>query len=99
VKYNVRADLISEIISIAQKYPISKIVLFGSRAKGNNSQTSDIDLAVYPMPDFAHAGHFISDIEDMHTLLKIDILLMDKCGNEKLIENVENEGVTIYERL
>jgi hypothetical protein len=56
-------------------------------------------LAVYTLPDFAHAGHFTSDIEDMQTLLKIDIVFIDKCKNDKLIANIENEGVTIYERL
>ena len=99
MKCDLKAELIKEIISIAQKYPISKIVLFGSRAKGDNSPTSDIDLAVYTLPEFAHIGHFTSDIGDMQTLLKIDIIFVDKCRNEKLIENIKKEGVKIYERL
>jgi predicted nucleotidyltransferase len=99
MKYDLKDEIVSAIISIAEKYPISKIVIFGSRAKGDNKPASDIDLAVYTLPDFAHAGHFTSDIEDMQTLLKIDIVFIDKCKNDKLIANIENEGVTIYERL
>ena len=99
MKCDLKDEIVSAIISIAQKYPISKVVIFGSRAKGNNKPASDIDLAVYTLPDFAHAGHFTSDIEEMQTLLKIDIVFIDKCKNEKLIANIEKEGVAIYERL
>ena len=34
------------IISIAQKYKLKKVVLFGSRAEGTNTEQSDIDLIV-----------------------------------------------------
>ena len=37
-----------QLIDIIQKQiPDSKIYLFGSRARGDHSETSDIDLAVY----------------------------------------------------
>lgn len=38
-------DLIKDaVMSILPKYPISKVVLFGSRAAGTNTETSDVDL-------------------------------------------------------
>ena len=33
-----------KILSIINEYPISKIVLFGSRANGTNREDSDVDL-------------------------------------------------------
>lgn len=38
-------DLIRDaVMSILPKYPISKVILFGSRAAGTNTETSDVDL-------------------------------------------------------
>ncbi len=38
-------DLIRDaVMSILPKYPISKVILFGSRATGTNTETSDVDL-------------------------------------------------------
>ena len=36
-----------EIIDFAKQYKTSKVVLFGSRARGTNQDKSDIDIAVY----------------------------------------------------
>ena len=35
-----------EICDLAEKYHIQKVILFGSRARGDFKRTSDIDLAV-----------------------------------------------------
>lgn len=91
--------VIAGLKTIAEKYPVSKIVLFGSRARGDNSTKSDIDIAIYTLPEFANKGHFVSDIEDLETLLKIDTVFISKDTDEKLIKNIQKEGVIIYERL
>ncbi|MEE0931917.1 MAG: nucleotidyltransferase domain-containing protein, partial [Clostridium sp.] len=43
---NLSKRIINEIIDISKKYyGINKVVLFGSRARGDNELKSDIDLA------------------------------------------------------
>jgi predicted nucleotidyltransferase len=45
---NLEKRIVDDIVAIAEKYEmIKKIVLFGSRARGDNSKKSDIDLAIY----------------------------------------------------
>jgi len=39
--------IIKEIEKIAQKEKLNKVILFGSRARQDNAERSDIDLAVY----------------------------------------------------
>lgn len=34
------------ILALAKNYNIQKVILFGSRARGDNWQRSDIDLAI-----------------------------------------------------
>lgn len=47
MKYHLPERIIRELYSFAQKYAVTKIVLFGSRTRGTNTERSDIDIAVY----------------------------------------------------
>lgn len=96
---NLSPKVISGLKAIAEKYCINKIVLFGSRARGDNNLKSDIDIAIYPSADLTNKGHLISDIDDLETLLKIDIIFINQDTDEKLIANIQREGVVIYESL
>lgn len=99
MKVNLSPKVISGLKAIAEKYSINKIVLFGSRARGDNNLRSDLDIAIYTSAEFNNKGHLISDIDDLETLLKIDIIFINQDTDEKLIANIEREGVVIYERL
>src|SRR5665647_2513815 len=99
MRFDLNSKIIAGIKTIGEKYPVSKIILFGSRARGDNNPKSDIDIAIYTMPEFENKGHFASDIEELETLLKIDTVFISKDIDEKLIKNIQREGVVIYERL
>ena len=45
-KTGIKQQVIREIQDLAQKYEVNKVVLFGSRARGDFKEKSDIDLAV-----------------------------------------------------
>ena len=65
----IRPEVIEEIRNLAQKYDIEKVILFGSRARGDFRRTSDIDIAVTG-GDFAR---FALDVdEETSTLLEYD---------------------------
>ena len=86
----------NSIIESGKKYGIEKIVLFGSRARGDSKERSDIDLAVYG----GNVEEFYVDIEEnVFTLLKFDVVDMNKSVQKELIESINNEGVIIYEKI
>lgn len=101
MSFNLSSKIIVELISIAERYEVSKLVLFGSRARGDNTPKSDIDISIYTLPNFTNKGGLARDIDDLDTLLKIDTLFIesDKKLDEKLIKNIQSEGVLIYKRL
>lgn len=94
---NLNKKVIQSIQNIGQNYAIRQIVLFGSRARGDHKITSDVDLAVFPLTEFANRGRLTSDFDDIETLLKIDIVFVDGL-DPKLMENIRKEGVLLYER-
>lgn len=90
--------LVDKIRSIAEKYEIQKIILFGSRAREDNRARSDIDLAVFSSDGFDRHGLFACEIDDLNTLLKIDIVFISSNTEMDLIKTIEEEGVVLYER-
>ncbi|MGN0162163.1 MAG: nucleotidyltransferase domain-containing protein [Candidatus Ornithomonoglobus sp.] len=86
-----------EIRSIAGMYDnINKIVLFGSRARGDNTPKSDIDLCVYADGDILDFEEAIE--EDVNTLLEFDITKMRDKLDDEFLRQVNMEGITIYEK-
>ena len=93
-KYNLERQTEDEIIELAKIYHIKKVVLFGSRARGDNNERSDIDLAISG-GDFTN---FALDVEDkVWTLLKFDIINLDKENNPEFLTEIERDGIVLYE--
>ena len=92
----IRDEVIQEIGEIAEKYKVEKVILFGSRARGDFRRTSDIDLAV-------KGGDFINfalDVdEETSTLLMFDFVDLNRSIQQELRENIEREGRIIYEKI
>ena len=83
------------IIEYAAKYGIARVVLFGSRARGDNRPQSDIDIAVAG----GDTDGFASAVKDTtKTLLTFDIVQLDKLKNSELKDIISEEGVLIYEK-
>ena len=95
MKHNLPERVLREISSFARKHSVTKVVLFGSRARGTNTERSDIDIAVYG-GDF---DSFYWDIkENVQSLLIFDIVEADEYISEELREEIERDGVIIYEK-
>ncbi|KUO71900.1 MAG: DNA polymerase III subunit beta [Desulfosporosinus sp. BRH_c37] len=96
--FDLDEGLIRSIQEIGQNYAIEQIVLFGSRARGDHMPASDIDLAVFLLPEFNNRGRMTSDFDDLNTLLKIDIVFINEHIDPNLLENIKREGIFLYER-
>ena len=95
MKYNLPDRIVRELSFLAKKYAVTKITLFGSRARGTNTERSDIDIAVYG-GDF---DHFYWDVkEKIHSLLMFDVVQADAKISDKLKQEIERDGVIIYEK-
>lgn len=91
-------NVLLQIKEISSRYHIQKVILFGSRARGDNSPVSDYDIAVFgkDMSERVKAGFYL-DVEDIDTLKKIDIVFVDDKVSPRLLDKIADEGVVVYE--
>lgn len=88
--------VLKQIIDLAQKRNITKVILFGSRARGDFKKKSDIDLAVLG----ENIAEFSFDVDELtDTLLKYDIIDLNSNISDELLKNIQNEGIIIYEKI
>ena len=93
---NMRGDIRQSIIALAKRYDLDKVILFGSRARGDNRERSDIDLAI-------SGGNYVEFAlavdESIPTLLMFDVVVTDKFLSAELREAIEKDGVLLYEKV
>lgn len=78
---------------------IERAVLFGSRARGDYSERSDYDIAVFgdvPGADKARLHAWAE--EELPTLHKIDLTFVGDVSDEKFLESIEREGIIFYDK-
>jgi predicted nucleotidyltransferase len=77
---------------------IHQIILFGSRARGDADDRSDIDIAI-EAPDLSKQDWhiFLGIIDELPTLLSLDIIRLEEAPGE-LKANIYKEGKILYER-
>ena len=92
-------EVLNDLKQIAMKYNIEKIILFGSRAREDYSQTSDYDIAIFKSNlTPIEKAMFNDDIEELNTLKKIDVIFVDEDLTDEFANNIKKEGVIIYEQ-
>ncbi len=92
-KYQLESDLLAEIVAIAKAHKIEKLFLFGSRARGDNHEHSDIDLAVAGGDVL---GFSLDVDEKTNTLLSFDVVDMGEQISAVLRREIERDGVDLY---
>jgi len=79
----------------AEKYSISKIALFGSYARGENRDDSDIDIAIETkLSDYFLLFDFKEELENFfHS--KVDVVRLREKMNESLKRRIKKDGIYV----
>ena len=79
---------------------VQEILLYGSRAKGQNTERSDIDLAIVCPEANETDWQTVRDIIDhADTLLKIDCLRLDQLNDARLRDAIHTTKVVLFKRV
>jgi len=92
-------EIKSYIIPVVEKYPVEKVILYGSYARGDASDKSDVDLIVESGGKMRNTKIFALGGDLLDVLpVRVDVYDILEIANPSAIyENIQREGVIIYE--
>lgn len=94
--YGLKKEIFDDIINVFKKYKlIEKAYIFGSRARGDYKDISDIDIAIDSKEDITFK--ILRDLDDLRCIHTFDVVNINLIG-DKLKENIEKDKICIYER-
>mgnify|MGYP000335726419 FL=1 len=82
-------EVIREVARLCRSFQAKEVILYGSRAKETARERSDIDIAVSGVDDFEE---LVEKVEELPTLYSVDLLNLDTCRNELLLEDIKQYG-------
>jgi predicted nucleotidyltransferase len=99
MKYGLPERTFDTLCSIFRKYPgIRQVILYGSRAKGNYRNGSDIDLALKTDDTFARTDllRIAGDFDDSDIPYLVDVSIYDKLSNPDLKAHINRVGKILF---
>jgi predicted nucleotidyltransferase len=89
-----------ELMSIFEKYiGIEKVIIYGSRAKGNYKEGSDIDLTLIGNVQRQDLMNILEEIDDSYIPYLFDISIYNDLNSESLKEHINRVGKIFYKRI
>jgi len=92
-------EIRSYITPVVEKYPIERVILFGSYARGEATEKSDVDLIVESGGKMRNTKIFTLGGELLGVLpVRVDVYdILEIANPSALYENIQKDGVIIYE--
>jgi uncharacterized protein len=91
---------IEKFQTVFSKYPeIEEVVIYGSRAKGNYREGSDIDITLKGEKVTENIRSKVwLDLDDLNTPYLIDLSVFNSLSSESLVEHINRVGLSFYKR-
>ena len=94
MKFGLREEVYNKIKNIAQKYEY-EFYIFGSRARGDFRNNSDIDIAILGDVSLEDEMKIKNEFDEIDMEYMIDIIFVSHITNVNLLDNIKKEGVII----
>lgn len=82
---------------LQQEYGIRSLRIFGSVARNEHTETSDVDICIEADPTglirFAHLKHFFENLLEC----SVDLIRMNRNMDTFLKDQIEREGIIVFE--
>jgi predicted nucleotidyltransferase len=100
MQFGLSDPVIEKIKDVFIKYPqIEKAILYGSRAKGNFKNGSDIDLTLSGAGLNLNLLYKIeTEIDDLLLPYSFDLSILEQISNPGLVEHIARVGIVFYEK-
>lgn len=101
MKYGLPQSAIRKICAVLSRYPqVEKAILYGSRAKGNFKNGSDIDLTLRGGTDLSLNVIYkiLDDLDELLLPYTIDLSIFNDIRDPDVIEHIQRVGVTFFDK-
>ncbi len=101
MRFGLKDATIQKIQSVLACYPqVEQAILYGSRAKGNYKNGSDIDLTLRGGPDLTGRVLYkiMDELDDLLLPYTIDLSLFANISDPDMIGHIQRVGVTFYQK-
>ena len=101
MKYGLPETSFQSICDVLASYPqVDRAILYGSRAKGNYRNGSDIDLTLQGGEELTLRTLFriMDDLDDLLLPYTMDLSLFRHISDADLIDHIQRVGVVFYRK-
>lgn len=100
MKFGLSHSAVQRINSVFSRYPqVDKAILYGSRAKGNYKNGSDIDLTLYGTElSLTVIYRILDEIDELLLPYTIDLSIFKDIRDPDMIEHIQRVGLTFYDK-
>jgi predicted nucleotidyltransferase len=100
MKFGLKENTIMGIIDVFTSFPeVSNVVLYGSRAKGDFKNGSDIDLVLKGQQLNGYLLNKISlKLDDLYVPYTFDLSIYSDIDNIELLDHINRIGVSFYNK-
>lgn len=101
LRFGLKESTIEKINSVFAKYTqVEEVALYGSRAKGNYKNGSDIDLCLYGDKNLNTKILYevLKDIDDLFLPYSFDISIFLDLSDPDFIDHIKRVGIVFYDR-
>jgi predicted nucleotidyltransferase len=100
MKYGLPQSVIQQICAVLRRYPqVEQAILYGSRAKGNYKNGSDIDLTLRGADlTLTTLYKILDDLDELFLPYTIDLSIFNDISDPDVLEHIQRVGVTFYQK-
>ena len=99
MKFGLKESELKVIIDYLKNFKeVQKVVIFGSRARGDYKEYSDIDLCVFTLNSATRIElPSKEELDNLRVPYLFDLAIWNQITNEKFKDRILRDGVVIYE--
>ena len=99
MRFGLSDTVIKELQEVFSRHSnIERVLIFGSRSKGNYRAGSDIDLAVLGQDlDYEQLQTILCEIDDLDLLYSVDLLDYNAKAGTPIGDHIDRVGQVFYE--
>jgi len=97
--FGLSEEIVVRIKQVFKNYPeLERAKVFGSRAKGNYRENSDIDIVVWGNLDSQKLGQIVLDLDELPTPYSFDLKLYSEINHPKLKSHIDRVAKYFYSK-